>query len=200
LIITDFVRIGIDVSNTYLGCIRESGELVKIGEEYSEENCTRLCVCRTNGIECGPMCPVKTFDLLQQCDLPQTLKFVVIPAGPAEINCFCTTVACVPPPGIRQHSTFVSGPLYFSNIYHYNFTGNSFSYFCKTDYLISLAGVVLFYRTYDFYDSISEAIAHGGAAVYVSTKTFRQEISLEAPCNPLRFFMPSVLNRLIAPI
>jgi hypothetical protein len=62
-----------------------------------------------------------------------------------------------------------------------------------------LAGVVLFYRTYDFYDSISEAVVHDGA-VYVSTKTFRQEISLEAPCNPLRFFMPSVLNRLIAPI
>jgi hypothetical protein len=106
LIITDFVRIGIDISNTCLGCIKKSGETIKIGEEYSEGNCSRLCVCTSDGIQCRTMCPIKTFNLLD-CKLPYTLKFIVIPAGPERLACFCTRVDCVLP-GIGQHLTFAS--------------------------------------------------------------------------------------------
>ena len=105
-IITDFARIGIDTPHTCLGCIRKSGELIKIGEEYSEDNCSRLCVCTSNGILCRAMCPVKTFNLLD-CKLPYTLKFTVIPAGPEKLNCFCTRVDCVLP-GIGKRLKFGS--------------------------------------------------------------------------------------------
>ena len=80
LIITDFARIGIDISNTFLGCLKKSGELVKIGKEYSEDNCSSLCICTSNGTLCRAMCPDLTFDLLD-CKLPYALKFAVSRAG-----------------------------------------------------------------------------------------------------------------------
>ena len=109
LIITVFVRYGIDISNACLGCIKKSGEPVKIGEEYSEDNCSRLCVCTSNGIQCRPVCPDTIFNLLQKCDLPKSLKLIRVPAGPERLDCFCWIVKCVPP-GIGKDSTFASRP------------------------------------------------------------------------------------------
>ncbi|XP_028402030.1 uncharacterized protein LOC114524971 [Dendronephthya gigantea] len=82
------------------GCIKNSGELVKIGEEYSEDNCSRLCVCTSNGIECRTMCPDKIFNLLE-CKLPYILKFIAFPVGPKRLDCFCTRVDCVLPETVQ---------------------------------------------------------------------------------------------------
>ena len=91
---------GIDIYNACLGCFKKTGEFMKIGEDYSVDNCSQLCVCTINGIECRDICPHKTFDLLE-CNLPYTRKLIVVPADPARLGCFCTRIDCVSP-GIGQ--------------------------------------------------------------------------------------------------
>ena len=80
----------------YLGCLKNSGEQLRIGEEYSEDYCNRICTCTSKGLQCRTLCPDKTLDLLE-CKFPLTLQFWEVPADPPSVGCSCTRFDCLPP-------------------------------------------------------------------------------------------------------
>lgn len=79
----------------FLGCPLPNGRLLKVGEQYTNDECTRLCTCDENGlIQCIPLCRSRTE--ISLCP-PQNQQKIRVPAGPAGSKCTCEHILCREP-------------------------------------------------------------------------------------------------------
>ena len=78
-----------------LGCPLLSGRLLKVGEQYTNDQCTRLCTCSEDGKPaCEALCPTSRITI---CNPPMVPKKIRVPAGPVDGKCTCEHAVCGAP-------------------------------------------------------------------------------------------------------
>ena len=81
----------------FLGCLLPNGRLLKVGEQYANDQCTRLCTCKEDAtIHCIALCPAFRPTLCPKDVYPPMVQMKVrVPAGPPQSKCTCEQITCV---------------------------------------------------------------------------------------------------------
>ncbi|CAB4003112.1 Hypothetical predicted protein [Paramuricea clavata] len=81
------------LSVPYNGCPLPNGRLLKVGEQYTNYQCTRLCTCNEEGlVPCIELCPTRPISV---CNAPLVRKKILVPTDPPDSKCTCQQVICV---------------------------------------------------------------------------------------------------------
>jgi hypothetical protein len=74
----------------FQGCPLANGRLLRVGEQFANDQCTRLCTCDEDGvIGCLPLCPSSQIN--EDCEFK---KKITAPAGPPGSKCTCEQISC----------------------------------------------------------------------------------------------------------
>jgi hypothetical protein len=77
----------------FIGCPLPNGRLLKVGEQYTNDQCTRLCTCNEEGlVACMELCPTRP---ISECNAPLVQKKIRVHTGPPDSKCTCEQVICV---------------------------------------------------------------------------------------------------------
>ena len=104
----------------FLGCSGPGPNPFLTGEQYVDDQCTRICTCNETGrFACLALCPT-TPHINTECAVPLVPRKTRVPVGPAKYRCHCQQIICEKPrmyfavisEFVRSFRIFVSGQTY----------------------------------------------------------------------------------------